>query len=117
MRRNASFWELGYMTGASAKLVYCLLLMGLMVFVAMPQQPRATVVADVTSGAPTTESRLAKAIHERIAIEVAGEVPARRLNQLVAEEQGLRQLAFAADSACASPPKARGVSRNTLRVN
>ena len=101
MRRNASFWELGYMTGASAKLVYCLLLMGLMVFVAMPQQPRALVVADITASAPTTESRLAKAIHERIAIEVAGEVPARRLNQLVAEEQGLRQLAFAADAASA----------------
>lgn len=83
------------MHGASAKLVYCLLLMVLVVFVAMPQQERALAVADVTSTPPSTESRLAKAIHERIAIQVAGELPAKQLSQLAAEERGLRQLAFA----------------------
>lgn len=83
------------MHGASAKLVYCLLLMVLVVFVAMPQQQKTLVVADITAVPLSTESRLAKAIHERIAVQVAGELPVKQLNQLTAEEQGLRQLAFA----------------------
>jgi len=89
------------MYGASAKLVYCLLLMALVVFVAMPQQQQALALADATAMPLSTESRLAKVIHARIAIEVAGELPGRELNQLAAEEQGLRQLAFA-DNAKAS---------------
>ncbi|MEQ1782994.1 MAG: hypothetical protein ABMA14_16670 [Hyphomonadaceae bacterium] len=86
------------MNGTSAKLVYCLMLMVLVVFVAMPRTQHAMVTAEVTAATPSTESRLAKAIHERIAIQVAGELPARQLNQLTAEEQGLRQLAFADDA-------------------
>ena len=89
------------MYGASAKLVYCLLLTALVVFVAMPQQQQALALADATATPLSTESRLAKVIHARIAIEVAGELPGRELNQLAAEEQGLRQLAFA-DNAKAS---------------
>ena len=89
------------MYGASAKLVYCLLLTALVVFVAMPQQQQALALADATAMPLSTESRLAKVIHARIAIEVAGELPGRELNQLAAEEQGLRQLAFA-DNAKAS---------------
>ena len=86
------------MNGTSAKLVYCLMLMVLVVFVAMPRPRHVTVMAEVTATPPSAESRLAKAIHERIAIQVAGELPARQLNQLTAEEQGLRQLAFADDA-------------------
>jgi hypothetical protein len=86
---------MGFMYGASAKLVYCLLLMVLVVFVAMPRQQQALVVADVTAIPLSTESRLAKVIHARIAIQVAGDLPVKQLNQLAAEEQGLRQLAFA----------------------
>jgi len=89
------------MYGASAKLVYCLLLMALVVFVAMPQQQQALALADATAMPLSTESRLAKVIHARIAIEVVGDLPGKALNQLAAEEQGLRQLAFA-DNAKAS---------------
>lgn len=98
MKRVASPWESGAMNGTSAKLVYCLMLMVLVVFVAMPQRSQSMVVAEVTATPPSTESRLAKAIHDRIAIQVAGELPAKQLNQLAAEEQGLRQLAFADDA-------------------
>ena len=83
------------MNGISSKLAYCALLMALAVFVAMPPQSHIVLTAEVTAAPPSTESRLAKAIHERIAIEVAGELPAKQLNQLAAEEHGLRQLAFA----------------------
>ena len=82
------------MYGASAKLVYCLLLMALVVFVAMPQQQQALALADATAMPLSTESRLAKVIHARIAIEVVGDLPGKALNQLAAEEQGLRQLGF-----------------------
>jgi hypothetical protein len=95
MKRVASRGKLGAMNGISAKLAYCALLMVLAVFVAMPPQSRAVMSAEVTAPAPTTENRLAKAIHERIAIQVAGELPAKQLSQLAAEERGLRQLAFA----------------------
>ncbi len=98
MKRNASSWESGFMNGASAKFVYCLLLMVLVVFVAMPQRPQAMVTAEIAATPLSTEGRLAKAIHQRIAIEVAGDLPATRLNQLAAEEEGLRQLAFATDA-------------------
>ena len=86
------------MTGTSAKLVYCFMLMMLVVFVAMPQRSQVMLTADVTAAPPSTESRLAKAIHERIAFQVAGDLPDKQLNQLTAEEQGLRQLAFADDA-------------------
>lgn len=95
VKRVASPWESGVMNGISAKLAYCALLMVLAVFVAMPPQSRTVINAEVTETAPSTESRLAKAIHERIAIQVAGELPVKQLNQLAAEEHGLRQLAFA----------------------
>jgi hypothetical protein len=89
------------MHGWSAKLVYCAILMTLMMAVAMPHHSVSVYTAEVVETAPSTESRLAKAIHARIAIEATGGLPASRLSQLAAEEEGLRQLAFAADAASA----------------
>lgn len=86
------------MTGTSAKLAYCVMLMVLAVFVAMPPQQPPVVFAETVSAPMSTEGRLAKAIHERISIQAAGEIPAHRLHQLAAEENGLRQLAFADDA-------------------
>lgn len=87
------------MTGIFSKLAYCAMLMVLAVFVAMPPQVRPVIVAEAVSAPMSTEGRLAKAIHERISIQAFGETPVRRLTQLAAEEEGLRQLAFADDAA------------------
>lgn len=89
------------MNGTSAKLAYCVMLMVLAVFVAMPPQPRPVVFSETVSAPMSTEGRLAKAIRERISIQAAGKIPEHRLHQLTAEENGLRQLAFADDAVSA----------------
>lgn len=86
------------MTSTFNKLAYCLVLMTLAMFVAMPRHTTSLPAAEIAAAPLSTEGRLAKAIHARIAVEVAGELPADRLTQLAAEEDGLRQLAFAADA-------------------
>lgn len=86
------------MNGTSSKLAYCVMLMVLAVFVAMPPRARPVAIAETVSAPMSTEGRLAKAIHERISIQAAGDIPAQRLSQLAAEENGLRELAFADDA-------------------
>lgn len=87
------------MSGTAAKIVYCIGLMFLAVCAVVPA-PRAPVVtAQVVSTPMSTEGRLAKAIHQRINIEAAGQLNDYRIDELIAEESGLRQLAFADDAA------------------
>lgn len=86
------------MTNIFNKLAYCFLLMTLAVFVAMPRHVTTVRATEIAATPLSTEGRLAKAIHARIAIEATGDLPARRLNQLAAEEDGLRRLAFASNA-------------------
>jgi hypothetical protein len=90
-------WET-YMSTASARLVYGTGLLLLAAFVVMPQS-RSSLQATVTPASElSTEDRLARAIHERIAIEAADSLDDAELQRLRAEEDGLRRLAFADDA-------------------
>lgn len=90
------------MTSAISKFVFGGIVMVLAVLAAMPRQVvmqyAPTEAAEV---APSAEIRLAKAIHARINVEAEGQVPTEQLYQLAAEENGLRQLAFADDAKAA----------------
>lgn len=86
------------MNAFAAKLVYGLGLLLLAALAVMPQ-PKARVLS-VAEAAPTltAESRLAQIIHDRIAIEAAGQSDSPALEKLRAEEGGLRRLAFETDA-------------------
>lgn len=86
------------MSAATARLVYGTGLLLLAAFAVMPPS-RASVEATLPAAPElTTEDRLARAIHERIAIEAADNHDAEELQRLRAEEDGLRRLAFADDA-------------------
>lgn len=86
------------MSAFAAKLVYGIGLLMLAAFAVMPQ-PKARL-AIVAAAAPvlTAESRLAQIIHDRIAVEAAGQRDDPALEKLRAEEGGLRRLAFESDA-------------------
>jgi hypothetical protein len=86
------------MSAFAAKLVYGIGLLLLAAFAVMPQ-PKARVQV-VAEAAPTltAESRLARIIHDRIAVEAAGRSDDAALEKLRAEEGGLRRLAFESDA-------------------
>lgn len=86
------------MSAFAAKLVYGLGLLLLAAFAVLPQpKTRVQFVADA---APTltAETRLAQIIHDRIAVEAAGQRDEEALEKLRAEEGGLRRLAFETDA-------------------
>lgn len=90
-------WDMG-MSAATARLVYGTGLLLLAAFAVMPQA-RASLQANVAPASElSTEDRLARAIHERIAIEAANSLDDTELQRLRAEEDGLRRLAFADDA-------------------
>lgn len=86
------------MSARAAKLVYGIGLLILAAFAVMPQSPAR--VATLVAAAPmlSTEDRLARAIHDRIAIEAAGQRDQAELLKLRAQEDGLRRLAFEDDA-------------------
>lgn len=86
------------MSAMNFKLAYAAMLF-LIAAVAVMPQPRAQVhVAEAVSAQISTESRLAHAIAERVAIEARGDSQDARLSQLRAEEEDLRKLAFGDDA-------------------
>jgi hypothetical protein len=89
-------WGTG-MSASAAKLVYGIGLLFLAAFAVMPQS-QARVAATVAA-APmlSAEDRLARTIHERIAIEATGQRRDAEILKMRAQEDLLRRLAFEDD--------------------
>jgi hypothetical protein len=95
--RDCSGWA-KCMSSSTYKIVYAIGLF-LLAACAVTPQPRAPMLtATVASSPMSTETRLARAISERITIEASGELNDYRLVELRAEEDGLRRLAFNDDA-------------------
>lgn len=86
------------MNAFAAKLVYGFGLLLLAAFAVMPQPAARVAVVAAAAPALTAESRLAQIIHDRIAVEAAGQRNDSALETLRAEESGLRRLAFETDA-------------------
>jgi hypothetical protein len=86
------------MTGTPAKIAYCICLFVLAACAVIPRPAGPTIEAVPAVTAYSTESRLADAIHARIAIEAAGELHDYRLDELSGQIEGLRRIAFEDDA-------------------
>jgi len=82
------------MSAFAAKLVYGIGLFFLAAFAMMPQSQARMEIAAATASPLSTEDRLARAIHDRIALEATDRPDDAELVKLRATEAGLRRLAF-----------------------
>jgi hypothetical protein len=86
------------MSSSTYKIIYAVGLFLLAACAVTPQPRMPHLIAEVVSTPVSTEGRLARAMSERIRIEVAGDLNNYRLVELRAEEEGLRRLAFEDDA-------------------
>lgn len=86
------------MNELSAKIIYGMCLLVLAACAVAPRHTPAVQMAVATPAPIAAETKLARAIGERVAIEAVGGPNDHRLKHLSAEAEGLRRLAFAADA-------------------
>ncbi len=86
------------MSASAAKLVYGIGLLFLAAFAVMPQSQARAAATFAVAPMLSAEDRLARTIHERIAVEAMDEREEADLARLRAEEDRLRRLAFEDDA-------------------